>query len=208
MQDFFDITVNLARILGAIAFILGIIRYSRLTGTEKWYVFYLFVVFCIEYISYGLSWFTSDGNNRFLYPIYIAGEFFTITAVFIKKLNLGKYCFIATGLLSLFFLLADQFLPADLYKNDYSKGITNLIIICLAGYTLLQEIKKGNGKDRFSDVDKMIFLYFTVSIFIFIFQNQLMEFPIAYFIAFWTVNNLLCCLLYVLFIKTFLTLKK
>lgn len=73
MQDFFDITVNLARILGAIAFILGIIRYSRLTGTEKWYVFYLFVVFCIEYISYGLSWFTSDGNNRF-YIQYISQE--------------------------------------------------------------------------------------------------------------------------------------
>lgn len=208
MQDFFDITVNLARILGAVAFVLGLIRFKRLTKAEKWYVFYLFVVFCIEYISYGLDWFSKDGNNTFLYPFYIAGEFFTITGVFIKKLNLNRSYFILTGVISLFFLSADQFLSSDFYKNDYSKGISNLVIISLAGYTLLQEIKKGIAKDRFSAVDKMIFLYFTVSIFIFIFQHQLMEFPIAYFTAFWSVNNILCCLFYSLFIKTFLTLKK
>lgn len=208
MQDFFEITVTLARILLGIAVILGFIKYKQISVNEKWYLFYLIFIFFIEYFSYGKSILKLNIGNAFLYPVYIAGEFFTITGIFIKKLKLSNYYFIIIALLCLFFLTADKLLFQYQYNNDYSKALSNLIIVGFAGYSLLQEIKSGTGKDNFLTVDKMIFLYFTVSIFIFMFQHQLLEFPIDYFSVFWIINNLMSCVLYSLFIKAFLQLKK
>lgn len=208
MQDFFDITVNLSRFLLACSFVLALIKFKLFTKVERWYISYLFLVFCIEGISYAVGCFKSDGSNTFLYPIYIAGEFFTISGIFLKKLKVSNFFFMLTGLLSLFFLKGEYLLTDYEYKDDYSKAISNVIIICLSGYTLLQEIRSGSGKDRFLIVDKMIFLYFGVSIFIFMFQHQLMKFPISYFTAFWMINNIMCCVLYGLFLKTIIQLKK
>lgn len=206
MQDFFEITVNLARILLGFAVISAFTKYKLFSKNEKWYLYYLIFIFFIEYYSYVDNIFKLTGGNAFLYPVYIAGEFFTITGIFIQKLKLRKYYYIVSGILSVFILMGDKILPQ--YNNDYSKAISNLIIIGLAGYSLLQEIKSGNGKDNFLMVDKMIFLYFTVSIFIFMFQHQLMAFPLDYFSVFWIINNLLSCVLYSLFIYCFLKLKK
>jgi len=208
MQDFFEITVNLARFLLGCAVILALTKYKLISKNEKWYLFYLFFIFFIEYFSYGKNILKLNIGNAFLYPVYIAGEFFTVTGIFIKKLRLKKSYFIITGILSLFFLTGDKILSQYQYNNDYSKAFSNVIIVGFAGYSLLQEIKRGAGKDDFLNVDKMIFLYFAVSIFIFMFQHQLLEFPIDYFSAFWIINNLMSCVLYSLFIKTFLQLKK
>jgi hypothetical protein len=87
-------------------------------------------------------------SNIFLYPVYIAGEFFTVTGIFIKKLNLSKKSFIVTGLLSLFFLTADRILVQHQYNNDYSKAISNIIMISLISYSLIQDIKNVKTKVR------------------------------------------------------------
>ena len=147
-------------------------------------------------------------NYSFLYPIYIAGEFFTVTGIFIKKLNLSKYSLIATGLLSIFLLIADRIFGQYQYNNDYSKAVSNIIMIVFIGYSLIQDIKNIKPKSTFQLIDKTFFLYFTVSIFIFIFQNQLIAFPKDYFTGIWIINNLMSCILYGLLIKTFLQLKK
>ncbi|MNX94206.1 hypothetical protein D3C86_1264310 [compost metagenome] len=174
---------------------------------EKWYIYYIIFIFCIEFISYIISY-AEVKSTVFLYPIYIAGEFFIVTGIFIKKLKLSKYSFIVTGLLGLFFLTADRIFLKYQYNNDYSKAVSNLIMICVIGYSLIQYIKNIKYQNTFQSIDKMYFFYFTVSIFIFLFQQQLLEFPIDYFSFFWIANNLMVCILYFLFIKTFLQLKK
>lgn len=206
MEQFYNISGIISVILLAVAFIISIKKYAYFTNNEKWYIYYIIFISFIECTSYTITYFKILGGKSLLYPIYIAGEFFVITGIFIKKLKLSRYYFILTGFLSLFFLIADKILPQ--YDSDYSKAISNLIIVIFVCYSLLQEIKKGNGKDHFLTIDKMIFLYFSVSIFIFLFQHKLLTLPVEYYSGFWIINNLLVCILYSLIIYIFLKLKK
>lgn len=209
MQFFFDSTVILSRVLLLVAIILAVIKYKLISKNERWYILYLILVFFIEYTSLALATFQiNGGNNRFLYPVYIAGEFFAISGIFIRKLNLSHYYFIVSGLISVFFLTADRLLIEHQYNNDYSKAASNLIMVCMIGFALLQDIKKIKNRSIFQDVDKVFFLYFAVSIFIFILQEQMMSLPLEYFSAIWMINNILTCVVYSFFIKSFLKLKK
>ncbi|PZU86698.1 MAG: hypothetical protein DI529_08240 [Chryseobacterium sp.] len=206
MEQFYKISGIISVLLLTIALLVSIIKYNSLTKNEKWYMYYIIFIFLIELNSYVILPLLNIKSNAFLYPVYIAGEFFTITGIFIKKLNFNKFYFLITGLLSLSFLFVDKIFIQ--YNNDYSKAISNIIIISLIGYSLIQDIKNVKAKSPFQLIDKMYFLYFTVSIFIFMLQHQLIEFPYEYFSAIWVINNLMVCILYSLFIKTFLQLKK
>ncbi|UQB68269.1 hypothetical protein [Epilithonimonas zeae] len=208
MEQFSLISGMVSVILLTSALIIAIIKYKNLTQNEKWYSYYIIFIFFIEFISYLVLPLLKIKSNSFLYPIYIAGEFFTVTGIFIKKLNLEKNAFILTGLLSLFFLIGDKILIPFQYNNDYSKAISNIIIISLIGYSLIQDIKNVRIKNSFQIIDKVFFLYFIVSIFIFMLQHQLVELPLEYFSTVWVINNLMICIVYALFIKTFLQLKK
>lgn len=213
MQQLYYTSLIIIYILLVVATILSIIRYKRTSQNEKWYIYYIIFVFFIELFSLilPLSYFvkyTKITNNAFLYPIYLAGEFFIVSGIFIKKLNLNTYLFIVTALISLFFLVADRILISYEYNNDYSKGISNIIMISLIGYSLIQDIKTIKNKSPFQIIDKMYFLYFTVSIFIFMFQHQLIAFPTEYFASIWLINNIMSTVIYLIFIKVFLSLKK
>ncbi|MFC4165212.1 hypothetical protein ACFOWU_16205 [Epilithonimonas zeae] len=207
MTEYYYISVGISYLLLITAIILSIIKYKQTIQNEKWYIYYIIFVFCIELLSVVLPFFKIK-SNFFLYQIYIAGEFFTVTGIFIKKLNLSKYSFVLTGLFSLFFITADRVLGQYQYNNDYSKAISNIMMIVLIGYSLIQDIRNLKSKSSFQVIDKTYFFYFTVSLFIFILQHQLIEFPFEYFSAIWIINNLMVCVLYSLFIKTFLQLKK
>lgn len=209
MQFFFDTSAILARILLLIAIFFGLKNYRIVQKKEKWYLFYLLFVFFIEYASLTVAKIKiNEGSNAFLYPCYIAGEFFTITGIFIKKLNFSRHYFIVTGILSLFFLTADKVLIHFQYNNDYSKAVSNIIMISIIGFSLIQDIKNVKNKNPFQNIDKIFFLYFTISIFIFILQQQLLSFPISYFSALWIINNILIIIVYSFFIYTLLKLKK
>jgi hypothetical protein len=208
MEVFYEISGIVSVITLTIALLTVIIKYNSLTENEKWYSYYIIFIFLIEFISYIVLPLLKIKSNSFLYPIYIAGEFFTVTGIFIKKLNLGKNTFILTGLLSLFFLIGDRILVQFQYNNDYSKAISNIIIISFIGYSLIHDIKNLRSKSPFQLIDKIFFLYFIVSIFIFMLQHQLVELPLEYFSAVWVINNLMICIVYALFVKTFLQLKK
>lgn len=213
MKDFFTLTYSTSYLLLITIIVLSLIKLKYINSNEKWYIYYIIFIFFVELFSFVLplsyiTEFTKIKDNSFLYPVYIAGEFFTITGIFIKKLKISPVFFVVTTLLSLYFLTADRMLVCFNYNNDYSKAISNIVMVCLIGYSLIQDIKKANNKNPFQLIDKMYFLYFTVSIFIFIFQQQLIEFPIQHFTAFWIINNLMVCVLYSLFIKTLLQLKK
>lgn len=207
MANFFLIISYISFILLIILTVLSLIKYKQVDQNEKWYIYYITLIFFVELISYIIPY-TKIKTNAFMYPVYIAGEFFTITGIFIEKLKLSKYYFIVTGILSLFFLTADRILIQQQYNNDYSKAVSNLIMISLIAYSLIQNIKITKGRNRFLMLDKMFFFYFLVSIFIFMLQNQLISLSIDIFYSIWIINNLMVVLLYSLFIKTFLQLKK
>lgn len=206
MEEIYNIAGSISVILLALAFTIAISKYSAFAKNEKWYIYYIIFILFIESISYSISFFEIVGARPVLYPIYIAGEFFLVTGIFLKKLKLPNYFFVFTGILSLFFVTVDKILPQ--YENDYSKAVSNSIIICLVAYSLIQEIKAYTNNSHFLAVDAMIFLYFTVSIFIFIFQYQLLKFNLESFHILWAINNVLICILYSTFIYTFLKLKK
>lgn len=206
MEQFYNISGIISVILLAIALIIGISKYNLLSKNEKWYIYYIIFISLIEFLSYTITFFEIIGLKSRLYPIYITGEFFVVTGIFIKKLKLPNSSFILTGILSFFFLMSDRILPD--YNNDYSKAISNLIMISVIGYSLIQDIKNIKIKSQFQIIDKTYFFYFTISLFIFILQHQLIQFPLEYFSAIWVINNLMLWVLYSLFIKTFLQLKK
>jgi len=144
-------------------------------------------------------------TNAPIYPFYIGGIFSILTYLFIRKLNLQKWLFLVpiTGIL---YLVVHLFLK-DL-NHDYIKVVSSVIIFGFAGFSMLQEIKKQNSTHYFLRVDAFIFLYYSVSSFIFIVQNQLANMSINQAYLIWGINNILTCVLYLVFIYTFLKLKK
>ncbi|SDF78470.1 hypothetical protein SAMN05421825_2118 [Epilithonimonas hungarica] len=201
MEKIFEICATLADIFLGITLIIAIIKLKFFTKNERWYIYYAFFVFCIEIIMF----FKIKQTHTHLYPIYIAGEFFLLSGTFLKKLSFSRYYFIPIILLSLVFLTASQIFPY--YENDYSKAISNLIIICLIAYSLIQEIRHST-KSQFLFLDGMLFLYYTVSIFIFMLQHQVLRFDHESFFIIWAINNILLVILYLTFLYTFLKLKK
>ena len=139
----------------------------------------------------------------FLFPYYVAGDFLLLGILFIRKLGLSRIWYIPVALLAGFFLLDMGIIP-----NEVKKVISNIIIICFAGYALLMEIKNTRINDRFILVDSLIFLYYGLSVFLFFLIRQLAGFNTKQVEIIWSMNNALCGLLYISIIYTFLRLKK
>ncbi len=185
-----------------IALTIAVIKFNLFNKKEKWYIYYAIFVFCVEILLFfKLKW-----KNELLYPIYIAGEFFLLTGVYIKKLNFKNYYFLLSGIVSLAILTYSQLF--DFPQNDYSKAISNIIIVTFISYSLLQEIKISKKKDDFLLIDIIAFLHYLVSIFIFILKQQLLKFDHSHFYIFWIINNTLTAVFYFTFLYTFLKLKK
>uniref|UniRef100_A0AAU6WP79 Uncharacterized protein n=3 Tax=Chryseobacterium TaxID=59732 RepID=A0AAU6WP79_9FLAO len=70
------------------------------------------------------------------------------------------------------------------------------------------EIKNTKVDDRFIAVDSLIFLYYGLSVFLFFLLRQLVDLGQEEAGMIWSINNVLCCFLYVSIIYTFLKLKK
>ena len=206
MEEFYDISGNVSVTILAAAVIIALRKFRTLSENEKWYLYYIAFIAVIEAISYSITYCELASSKATLYPVYISGEFFVVTGIFLKKIGLPKFSFFLTGTISLFFLIADKIIHG--HNNDFSKAFSNVAIIILAMVSLLLEIKKGDGKDRFLNVDKMLFLYFSVSIFIFIVQYQRLKLDPKYFSTIWVINNVMLCVFYSVILYTFLKLKK
>ncbi|MCW3159967.1 hypothetical protein [Chryseobacterium oryctis] len=207
MKDFYSVVLYFNNILLLICCILLIIRCKNFEKKEKWYIYYIIFLFLIEVINKLLIYVFNIENTVFLYPIYIAGEFLILTTLFIRKLNLPKYWFVFSLLLFLIFVVGRNFSMTS-GVDDYAKVISNIIVICFAGSTLLQKIKSDKITNRFLLVDGLIFLYYSVSVFVFIIQHQLILLSEENYLLILTLNNILSSLLYLSLIYTVLKLKK
>lgn len=182
-------------------------KYTILNKKEKQYVYYIVFLFLIEVISLFFAYVLELKDTSFLYPFYIVGEFLLLTSLFITKLDLPKYAFGIISFAALLFLIVNS-IPKLIINNDEVKVASNIIIICFAGFTLLQQIKTGKNLSRFTLIDACIFFYYSVSVFFFIVQQQLKNLSEDNFYMILGVNNVLSSILYCSIIYTFLKLKK
>ncbi|WP_333596826.1 hypothetical protein [Chryseobacterium flavum] len=187
--------------------LLGVSKYVLLNNKERQYVHCIAFLFLIELLNLVLPYVFNFNNTSFLYPFYIAGEFFLLSSLFIRKLELPKY------LLGIIALLAGGFMVLKYgfnfpFNADIAKVVSNIIIICLSGFTLIREIRDTSFQNRFLWVDACIFFYYSVSVFIFIVQHQITNLSEDGYYIIFSVNNILSGILYCSFLYTFIKLKK
>ncbi|WP_312900320.1 hypothetical protein [Chryseobacterium taichungense] len=116
---------------------------------------------------------------------------------------MSNYWYIPVGILTVLFLI-----DSPLLANDVKKAISNIIVICFAGYALLTEIKNSKVDGRFMLADSMIFLYYGLSVFLFFLLRQFSDLAKDEATTLWSINNILSSVLYITLIYTFLKLKK
>ncbi|WP_306618994.1 hypothetical protein [Chryseobacterium ginsenosidimutans] len=140
---------------------------------------------------------------NFIFPYFVSGELLLLGVLFIRKLRLSYYWYIPIVALAGYF-----FIDNSTINNEVKKVISNIVVICFAGYALLMEIKSNKINDRFMLADSFIFLYYALSVFLFFLLRQLSDLGEAEAKVIWNINNLLCSFLYLSIIYTFLKLKK
>lgn len=182
-------------------------KFTILNRKEKQYTYYIVFLFLIEFCSFTLPYILESDDTSFLYHFFIAGEFWLLTGLFIRKLNLNKFFLILSGLLSIGFLFVIYGLKIS-FNYDLAKIISNLAIICLVATFLIQQIKSGKNIDRFILVDASIFFYYSVSVLIFVVLSQFVNLSTESVYLIMGVNNVLSTFLYCSIVYTFLKLKK
>ncbi|GAA5086941.1 hypothetical protein GCM10023210_09340 [Chryseobacterium ginsengisoli] len=202
-MDIYQVILYLNNSLLVICTLIGILKYKVFRNTEKWYVYYIIFLFLIEATGrISINLFNAKDLN-FLFPYYVSGDFLILGILFIRKLALRWYWYIPVVILAGFFLL-----DTGIIGNEIKKVISNIVVICFAGYALLMEIKNTKIDDRFMAVDSLIFLYYGLSVFLFFLLRQLADFGREEAGMIWSINNILCSFLYISIIYTFLKLKK
>lgn len=187
--------------------LLGAMKYRILNHKEKQYFHCIAFLFFIELVNLVLPYVFRLNDTSFLYPFYIAGEFFLLTGLFIRKLNWPKYLLALVGILAAGFMISKY--GFDYPANaDIAKVVSNIIIICLSGFTLIREIKDSSAQNRFLFVDASIFFYYSVSVFIFIVQHQIANLSENNYYMLFSANNILSSILYCSLLYTFIKLKK
>ncbi|MGU3376210.1 hypothetical protein [Chryseobacterium sp. M5A1_1a] len=187
--------------------LLGAVKYRILNHKEKQYFHCIAFLFFIELLNLVLPYVFRLNDTSFIYPFYIGGEFFLLAGLFIRKLDWPKYLLALVGALAVGFMISKY--GFDYPGNaDIAKVVSNIIIICLSGFTLLSEIKSGSAQNRFLLVDASIFFYYSVSVFIFIVQHQIANLSESDYYLLFSANNILSSILYCSLLYTFIKLKK
>lgn len=205
---YYGITILSFSIL-SLSVIFGCLKFSFFRKEQKWYIFFLVYVLCTELTTNLLVQFNRE--NMLVYPFYISGEFFLLSGMFIIGLKLPRSMFFFSGAIS-FFLFAESFTRWMIDKNaasGYGIVVSNLIIICLSGYYLIRILKVLNleKQNRFLLIYSILFLYYTVSLFLFLLLNQLPDTTIINASIVWGINNSLSAVLYGASLYTFIKIK-
>ena len=182
-------------------------KFAILSKKEKQYAYYIVFLFIIEFLSFALPYILESTDTSFLYHYFIAGEFFLLTGIFIRKLNLNKNFILLSALASFGFLFAIYGLKVS-FNYDLAKIFSNIIIIGLVAIFLIQQIKSAKNTDRFMLVDASIFFYYSVSLRVFVVFAQFVNLSTESVYLIMGVNNVFSTFLYCSIVYTFLKLKK
>jgi len=206
---FYYIATILAVSILGLAVLFGFIRFSTLTKEQKWFHTFLAFTFCTEILTNIMIEISYE--NMLVLPFYLTGEFFLLTGIFIIGLKLPHWIFIVTGLISggIFVETFILWLLGQDIVSGYSTIVSNTIIISLTGFYLIKALKNFDyGKqNKFLKVYACLFLYYSVSLFLFISLNQLSNLDIINASIAWGINNILSSVLYGISLLTFIKLK-
>jgi hypothetical protein len=173
---------------------------------SKWYVIYLGFILTVELLTFFFIDIIESKTTQFLYPFYVSGEFFILISLFLKELKTPKKgaiikwvitCYIFAETTILWFIHDDA-------STGYGKIISHLTIICLLAILLIKNLKELEKNNPLSIIYTALFLYYGVSLFLFLLMNQLTEMNINI----WIINNLLSSVLYGSSIYTFYKVSK
>ena len=160
----------------------------------------------IEFISKFSIYILESETTQFLYPFYVTGEFFILISLFLIELKATKKWQIITRLIACYIFIETTtlwFMNND-STTGYAKIISHLTIICLAAIFLIKNFKELEKDNPLSIIYTTLFLYYGVSLFLFLLMNQLTEINISI----WIINNILSSILYGSSIYTFYKLNK
>lgn len=207
MTDYFYISVILSFSLLIAAFIYGISNKDILNNElSKWYIFYLGFIAVIEISTLISVYILEAQTTQYLYPFYVTGEFLILMSLFLTELKVAKKWKIIMGLVASYIFIESTvlwFVNQDA-STGYAKIVSHLSIICLAAILLIKNIKELEKDNPRWIINGFLFLYYGVSLFLFLLMSQLTEQNINI----WIINNILSSILYLSFIYTFLKLKK
>tara|TARA_B100000809_G_scaffold102159_1_gene100731 strand:+ start:92 stop:718 length:627 start_codon:yes stop_codon:yes gene_type:complete len=207
MTGFFYASVILSSCLLITAFVYGISsKQIRSNKIFKWYIIYLGFILGIEFISKFSIYILESETTQFLYPFYVTGEFFILISLFLIELKATKKWQIITRLIACYIFIETTtlwFMNND-STTGYAKIISHLTIICLAAIFLIKNFKELEKDNPLSIIYTTLFLYYGVSLFLFLLMNQLTEINISI----WIINNILSSILYGSSIYTFYKLNK
>ena len=141
----------------------------------------------------------------FLYILYVTGEFYLLFNLFHKALGTPQTWRVGTAILAgcFFVEIATLWLIFDNPYMGYSKVISHVLISIATGVILVKYLKEVETDDPFWIIYASLFLYYIISLLLFMFMEQLTEKNVAI----WAINNLLSCILYGNSIYVFYSLK-
>ena len=207
MTDFFYISVTLSCCLLIIAFTFGMYNKKlRAQKRMKWHFAYLGFILGIEMITLFSIYIIESENTSFTYPFYVAGEFFILSQILFPPLHSSKKWQLCFGLISIVLFLEASFLwfNNDFFTTGIGKIFSHLTIICLLAMLLIKNLKNLEKNNPLSIIYTTLFLYYGVSLFLFLLMDQLTKNNIMI----WTMNNILSSILYGSYIYTFYKLRK
>jgi len=144
-------------------------------------------------------------SSGYLFIIYVTGEFYLLFNLFHKALGTPQTWRVGTAILAGYFFVetATLWLIFDNPYMGYSKVISHVLISIATGVILVKYLKEVETDDPFWIIYASLFLYYIISLLLFIFMEQLTEKNVAI----WAINNLLSCILYGNSIYVFYSLK-
>lgn len=188
----------------------GIFRASLPAKEHKWFLSYLCFILSVETISEIMV--LTGKDNFLLYPFYISGEFFLLSAMFVLGLKLPRGLFFLLGIGSVFIFSEAMIQNSNNQSITfcYGKVFSHLVIICMSGYYLVQVVKnsKLHMSNQFLIVYGSLFLYYAVSLFLFLLMEELTNLSKQSAFILWGMNNILSASLYGASFYVFLRLKK
>jgi hypothetical protein len=203
----FYASLILANCLLLVSFLVGTSnRQLKFRNNIKWYVGYLGFALVVELCLKIFILIIEVKSISFVYPFYIAGEFYILLRFLFIPLKWNKKWNYLIGLISLLIFIEASYLwyHEHQYASVFGKAFSHISIIALSGFLLIKRIKESNEHQPFAIIYSALFLYYSVSLILFLLMNQLTETNIVI----WTMNNLLSSMLYGASFYTFQKLKK
>lgn len=196
-MQFYYGSLILSNCLLVVSFLVGIWKRSGLEAKAKWYLGYLGYIMVIELMVKLFIFVLEVRSTYAIYPFYISGEFLLLSFMFLAEFSSRRKWYLIC-ILAAVLIFAKAMLGSSSANtiNNIDKICSHLAIICMAGYALIRGLKQFKKGNRLLAIYACLFLYYSLSLFLFLLLNQLSRLSHADAYVIWGMNNLLSAILY------------